>query len=166
MPEGSDGIIRVGMADKNISTNGDRLVTFGLGSCVGVAIYDEVAEIAGLAHIMLPDSSSSKSPTTMPAKFADQAIRDLVEDLVRAGARRERLKAKIVGGAEMFSFTKTDNKSSIGLRNIIAVRKNLKEVGIDIVAEDVGGNYGRTIEVYPRTGKVRVRTIEHGEKEI
>ena len=158
--------IKVGMADMKVGRGDDKLITYGLGSCVGLVIYDEDSRIAGLAHIMLPERTSNPSTGSKVAKFADRAVRELIARLIEGGAFRARLKAKIVGGAEMFSFANTDLKASIGSRNIEAVKKHLKNEGIRVVGEDTGSNYGRTLELEAGTGKVTVRTIGSGVIEI
>lgn len=95
--------IKVGIGDLNIAAPPDRLITLGLGSCVGIAIYDNINKIAGLAHIMLPDSSGFTNQSN-PLKFADKAIPILIEKLKQNGAQQRYLKSKIAGGASMFSF--------------------------------------------------------------
>lgn len=158
-------IIKVGMADLNIAKAPDILTTLGLGSCVGIALYDNRAAIIGLAHIMLPSSKQIKNNENK-AKFADTAIELLVEDMCKAGSLRSRIVAKIAGGAQMFSFGSNSDIMKIGERNTIATKEVLKELNIPLLAEDTGGNYGRTIEVYPKTGVLLVKTIGYGIKEI
>jgi len=157
--------VKVGMADLCALAHPGILTTLGLGSCVGVALYDVKTKIIGLSHFMLPSSSQSKSNSNI-AKFADTAIVKLLDDMIKLGASRETIQAKLAGGAQMFSFTNGSDIMRIGERNVISARQVLKELGIDIVAEDVGGNYGRTIELYSLTGKLLVKTIRHGVKEI
>lgn len=144
----------------------DTIRTSGLGSCVGVVLYDEVKKLAGLVHIMLPDSSMSRSETINFAKFADTGIIALVEKLIEEGAQKYRLKAKIAGGAQMFQFSSAKDMMRIGPRNVEAVKKVLKELGIPLVAEDTGGNKGRTIEFDPETCKLLIRTVNQGVSEI
>jgi len=158
--------IKVGMAEMRVGVWDDRLITYGLGSCVGLVIYDEGSRVGGLAHIMLPDSTQSTSTASNPAKFADTAVKKLIEELVGSGASKDRLKAKITGGAEMFSFSKTDQKASIGSRNVEAVKRLLEFEEIEIVGEDTGSNHGRTVELFVATGKVTIRTIGAGVIEI
>ena len=158
--------IRVGMADMKIGKGGDKLVTFGLGSCVAILLYDETNKVGGLAHIMLPDSKQNKGRSLNPAKFADTAVNGLIEKLIENGARRKNLKAKIAGGAEMFNLSKSDFKATIGSRNIQAVKRNLRQRSINITGQDVGGNQGRTVELFTDTSKVTVRTIGNYPHEI
>ena len=158
-------IIKVGMADLNIGKDPDILTTLGLGSCVGIALYDATAKIGGLAHIMLPDSTQIKNNSNV-AKFADTAIEALINKLVEQGARKSRLVAKIAGGAHMFEFKNMDEMMRIGTRNVNAVIQLLKSNNIPILSQDTGSNYGRTVELYTSTGIFRVKTIGHGIKEI
>ena len=138
--------------------------TSGLGSCVGVVIYDEKKELAGLAHVMLPDSSLARSGQFNIAKFADTAVKELVNKLLKQGARSSMLKAKMAGGAQMFQFSSGSDMMRIGPRNVEAVRKQLADLRIRIMAEDVGGNSGRTIEFNPETCMLQIRTVNKGIK--
>ena len=158
-------IIKVGMADLNIARAPQILTTLGLGSCVGIALYDPVAKIGGLAHIMLPDSTQIKNNTN-PAKFADTGIAVLIEKMVADGVKVQRLVAKIAGGAQMFAFQHMDESMRIGARNIQAVKQRLEYYKIPILANETGENYGRTIELYTETGKLVIKTIGHGTKEV
>ena len=158
-------IIKVGMADLNIGRAPDVLTTLGLGSCVGIALYDATIKVGGLAHIMLPDSTQIKNNNNV-AKFADTAIEVLINKLVEEGARKNRLIAKIAGGAHMFEFKNMDDMMRIGTRNVNAVTQILGDNGIPVISRDIGSNYGRTVELYTNTGIFRVKTIGHGIKEI
>lgn len=158
--------IKVGMADMKVGKENDKLITYGLGSCVGLMLYDEVNRVGGLAHIMLPNSNQRTNSVANRAKFADTAVIELIEKLIDQGASKNRLRAKIAGGAEMFSFSKSDSKASIGNRNVEAVKKFLKNEGIGIVGEDTGKDYGRTVELETATGKVKIKTIGSGVLEI
>ena len=158
-------IIKVGMADLNTAKEPDVLTTLGLGSCVGIALYDPMTKVSGLAHIMLPDSTQIKNNENK-AKFADTAIDILLQEMVQKGARKSRVVAKIAGGAHMFEFKNMDDMMCIGARNITAVIEKLGQINIPIIAQDTGENYGRTIELYTVTGMLRVKTIGHGIREI
>lgn len=159
-------VVKVGMADLNIVSAPNTIRTSGLGSCVGVVLYDEYTTVAGMAHIMLPDSKMGKTGTINVAKYADTAIDELIRRLELAGARVRCLKAKIAGGAQMFTFSSSNEMMRIGPRNVDAVKQKLKELQIPIVAEDVGGASGRTIEFNPLTKKLSIRTVNQGVKEI
>ncbi|KAF0825831.1 chemotaxis protein CheD [Cytobacillus firmus] len=156
-------IVKVGIADMNIVKNPGLIRTSGLGSCVGVVLYDLSAEIAGLAHIMLPDSSLAKNTSFNSAKYADTAIRDLVSLLLKSGAKASRLNAKIAGGAQMFQYSSGSDLMRIGPRNVEAVKKELYSLKIAILGEDVGGHSGRTIEFNPESGELMVRTVNKGK---
>lgn len=158
----SSNIVKVGIADMNIVTYPSLIRTSGLGSCVGVVIYDEKKELAGLAHVMLPDSALARSSEFNIAKFADTAVKELVNKLLKQGARPALLKAKMAGGAQMFQFSSGGDMMRIGPRNVEAVRKELADLKIHVVSEDVGGNSGRTIEFNPQTCMLQIRTVNKG----
>lgn len=160
-------MIKVGMADLKICKAPDAVTTLGLGSCIGIAIRDPQTKIGGLAHIMLPDSTQIKSQTLNVPKFADTGTKELVNQLVKAGAGRARLVAKIAGGAQMFSFQGTGNEMmAVGERNAQAVRKVLAELKIPILSEDCGLNYGRTVEFFPETGDYVIKAVGKPVKTI
>ena len=150
--------IKVGMADLNVCVSPDRITTLGLGSCVGIALRDPVTKIGGLAHIMLPDSTKIRNNSNI-AKFADTGITELVNRMIRAGASKSRMVAKIAGGAKMFEVTGSDTVGSIGQKNAIASKKKLKELGIRLLAEDTGLNYGRTVELHCDTGEYYIKSV-------
>lgn len=131
--------IKVGMADLNVCVSPDRITTLGLGSCVGIALRDPVTKIGGLAHIMLPDSTTIRNNSNIP-KFADTGIEELVKQVTRRGANRSRLVAKIAGGAQMFGFNSNSEMVRVGERNVQATKKKLAELRIPILAEDTGKN--------------------------
>ena len=159
-------IIKVGIADLGIVKTPNTIRTSGLGSCVGVVVYDQGKELAGLAHVMLPDSSLAKAGIINIAKYADTAVKDLVAKLIQNGARSYSLKAKIAGGAQMFQFSSMSDMMRIGPRNVEAVKMELAALKIAIVAEDVGGNSGRTIEFNPCSCMLQIRTVNKGIQEI
>jgi len=158
-------IVKVGMADLNSANQPCMITTLGLGSCVGVALYDSHTKVVGLAHVMLPSSEQAKNKSNI-AKFADTAIIKLVDDMVKLGAKRERIVAKLAGGAQMFVFSQGSDLMRIGYRNIVASKEKLQELKIPIVSEDTGGNYGRTIELYSNDGRLMIKTIGFGVKQI
>ena len=154
-------MIVVGMADLNSTKCPGILTTLGLGSCVGIGLYDPITKITGLAHIMLPDSTQIKNNSNT-AKFADTATQKLINDMCMMGARKERFIDKIAGGAQMFAFNATNDSLRIGDRNVEATIRILGMYGIPIVAKHTGANYGRTIELYSEDGRLVVKTIGHG----
>ena len=158
-------MIKVGMADLKICKAPDAVTTLGLGSCIGIAIRDPITKIGGLAHIMLPDSTQIANNSNIP-KFADTGTQELVRQLVAAGASRQRLVAKIAGGAQMFSFQSGGDVMAVGERNAIAVRKVLAEMKIPILSEDCGKNFGRTVEFFPETGDYVIKAVGKPAKTI
>ncbi len=134
------------------------LTCLGLGSCVGVALYDPTKKVGGLAHIMLPDSHAVKANTNL-AKFADTAIDWMIKEMISQGADSKKIQAKIFGGANMFPDLTTRPQLMIGERNIKAVREKLRHYAIPLLAKDIGGNDGRTIFFEIETGSVRVRVL-------
>ncbi len=159
-------IVKVGIADMKLVKTPDRIRTAGLGSCVGLVIYDIDKKVAGLAHVMLPESSLSRVSNFNPAKYADTAVEILVSQLIADGARKFALKAKMAGGAQMFQFAANNEMMRIGPRNVEAVRKELARLHICLVSEDVGGNSGRTIEFNPEDGLLEIKTVNQGTKKI
>jgi chemotaxis protein CheD len=166
--------VSVGVAEYHVTHNPHTLVCFGLGSCVGIALYDGRRKIGGLAHVMLPDSKAI-SRKGSPGKFADTAIRSMVREMEKLGSRRKDMVAKIAGGACMFHIPGARNPRNvpgpclgmqIGERNVEAVKRILEEMGIPLVAEDTGGDYGRTMRFRVSDGKVTVSSIRHGTREL
>ena len=152
--------IPVGISEYKTSKSPDLLVTYALGSCIGIALYDSFTHIGGLSHIMLPSNPLHLNVgIDNRMKYADTAIPDMILALERIGARRSSLSAKIAGGANMFGANGMSFVDSIGARNINAVRDALEKYGIPLVAEDVGSNYGRTVFFQLEDGKVRIQTI-------
>lgn len=158
-------IIKVGMADLNTIKSPGILTTLGLGSCVGIALYDKNKKIAGLAHIMLPSSEEIKN-NTKKAKFADTGIELLIERMISIGSNKRSITAKIAGGSQMFNFNSNSDVLKVGKRNVEATKKKLRELNIPIIGEDTGGNYGRTIELSAEDGSLLIKTIGHGTQVI
>jgi len=155
--------IRVGIADLNIAHAPDCIMTSALGSCVGAVVFDRGKKVAGLAHVLLPDSSVARQSNVKPYKYADTAIPILMNKLVTAGARKMALEAKIAGGAQMFQLPSGSIGMRIGPRNIEAVREQLTNYHIPIVASDVGGELGRTITFDPESSELKVRKVNQEE---
>lgn len=157
-------MIVIGMADYAVTRSPERLTTLGLGSCVGVALYDPVTKIGGLVHIMLPTIVNARFKDNR-AKFADSGIPFLVEEMIHAGASRRRMVAKIAGGAKMFSFN-SDTNLNIGERNVEATKIVLLEMKVPLIAEDTGKNYGRTVVLDTDTGIFYVKSATIKEENI
>ncbi|OOM77906.1 chemoreceptor glutamine deamidase CheD [Clostridium puniceum] len=157
--------IKVGIADLNVVLDPGSIMTIGLGSCIGIALYDKTIKVAGLAHIMLPDSTQFKSNTN-PMKFADLAIPMLIEKMEKEGCSKRNIIAKIAGGASMFNFSDKSIISDIGKRNSDAVKKALKDESIRIMAEEIGGNKGRTMILKANDGSVILKVVGQGIIEL
>ncbi len=153
------------MGDLNICKAPQGITTLGLGSCVGVALRDPTSKVGGLLHAMLPDSTQIRNNSNI-AKFVDTGLDELVRQMVAAGANKSRLEAKLAGGAQMFQFQKNTDLIGVGERNAEAAVKKLKAMGIRLLAQDTGLNYGRTVIYYPETGVYVIRAVGKPEKEI
>lgn len=153
------------IADKKVARSPTELVSIGLGSCVGICLYDPVTKIGGLAHIMLPDSTQSRQSMNK-AKFADTAVPALLADMIKLGAIKIRIVAKIAGGAQMFSFSNNSDYMRIGERNVKATIEALEKAKVPLLAKDTGKNYGRSIRFCTQTGELYIKTIIYGEKII
>lgn len=150
--------IKVGMADLNVCESPDSITTLGLGSCVGVVLYDPTTRKCGMVHVMLPDSKAIANNQNI-AKFADTGIDECLRRVLAIGAKREKLIAKIAGGSQMFSLNTSNSMLRVGDRNVEAVRQKLGELKIPILAADTGENYGRTVIFYPETGDYLIKAI-------
>ena len=157
--------IKVGMADLNVCESPDSITTLGLGSCVGVVLYDPITKKCGMVHVMLPDSTAITNNQNI-AKFADTGIEECLRRVLAMGAKRERLIAKIAGGSQMFSVNTSNAMLRVGDRNVDAVRKKLGELKIPIIAADTGENYGRTVVFYPETGEYVIKSVGKPQKSI
>jgi len=155
---------RVKVADHAVARGDAVISTIGLGSCVAIVLYDAAHRIGGLAHILLPSESMSRE-TANRAKFPASAVPLLVEKMYELGSRGA-LVAKIVGGASMFGALLPAGGINMGERNIDATRRALKAANIPIVAQDVGGDYGRSVYLDVRTGRVLVRSLRRGDKSL
>jgi chemotaxis protein CheD len=135
------------------SEPGQVLVSLGLGSCIGLALLDRRTRRAGLAHVVLPQSGGHS--TQNPMKFADRAVPELLQRVLRMGARRSSVEAVLVGGASMFATASPGLE--VGQRNEAAVREQLHALRIPVVATATGGSHGRTIKVDVASSGVTVR---------
>jgi len=154
---------RVGISEFRVATAPTVLVTYGLGSCLGIVLDDRERSLGGLAHTLLPAQRPGLGDQRL-SKFVDVAIRMMLEELLAQGARRESLTARIAGGANMFGSLSGPSGEGIGARNARAARAALEALAIPLVAEDVGGSHGRTIEYDLVTGRVEVRSVSAGDK--
>jgi len=145
--------IKVGIAEYEVTTDGAALTTSGLGSCIGVALFDDSVGVAGLVHVMLPTAEEGEGNR---AKFADTGVEALVEAMEDVGANRGNMTAKIAGGSDMLDFS--NDGESIGARNAEMVRATLGEYDIPLEGDDVGGDHGRSLRLEADTGDLVVKS--------
>ncbi|MGE3062394.1 MAG: chemotaxis protein CheD [bacterium] len=136
--------------------------TIGLGSCVAVTLYDREKKIGGMIHFMLPSKIFSKTFFN-PYKYCDTGLTNLIMEMEQLGARKYRIEAKLVGGANMFSLFIKNIEESIGYRNIEMAKKILRENRIPVIAEDTGSDYSRSVELTVKTGIIKVTSYKNGE---
>lgn len=158
-------IIEVGMGHMQLHATPSILVTRGLGSCVGITLYDRVKKIGAMAHSMLPDINKATVKTNK-ARFVNSAIEKMFEDLRNEGCNRLHLEAKLFGGAKMFSFISSDSCLNLGEKNVAMAREMLLKYELPLIVQEVGGTFGRTIEFNLESGMVLIRTVSFGEKEV
>ncbi len=158
--------VHVGMADMKVLKGSGTFVCIGLGSCIGVAALDPITKVGGMLHVMLPESFEGREGEK-PGKFADTGVPAFVDSLEEAGARRGRLRIALAGGAQVFKFGEAaGSRMEIGARNLTAVTAMLKKLGLRAVAQDVGGNRGRTMTLDVATGEVRLRALKEEERSL
>jgi chemotaxis protein CheD len=156
--------VRVKVADYAVCKGQRVIATIGLGSCVAIALYDRDAQVGGLAHILLPSPSMSRE-TSNPAKFPQTIVPLMMEEMRKLGSSPgARISAKIVGGASMFGQLVTGTGINVGERNVFATRDVLAAVGIPILAEDTGLDYGRSVYFHLDDGRVEVRSLKKGDR--
>ena len=160
------GSVVIGISDMNVVKSGGSIITYALGSCVGIALYDKTRHIAGLAHVLMPSSMDVRDGNINVMKYVDTAIPELVRRMERAGSMAQTLTAKLAGGAQMFSMSGTSKQFNIGERNVAMAKEMLQKLRIPITAQDVGSNYGRTVEIFADTGIYRIKAIAKGERDI
>lgn len=148
-----------GLGDIHISDDpGTCLKCLGLGSCIGLCVYDPMVRVAGMAHIVLPESGRGGS-TALPGKFADTAVPAMLRAMERKGASRSRMVAKMAGGAQMLQALSGEASIEMGARNVEMTRKALANQGLNLAASDTGGNCGRSMWFEIGTGKLMVKII-------
>lgn len=149
----SGEIVRV--AEQRVGRGTGTFVAIGLGSCVALILYDSVAKVGGLAHVLLPDPSFSRHGDR-EAKFATTAVPALLREMQAIGADRTRIQARLVGGATMFAELLPPDQPHMGDRNVRATRVALEEHGIALAGEAVGGTWGRTVRFHLADGRVKI----------
>ena len=160
-PVGKEIVVRV--ADLNIATGDQVLVTYGLGSCVAILLYEPDRRIAALAHIMLPSLSLARRGDR-PGKTPHTAVPALVEAMVDLGADRRKINSRLVGGASLFASLTPPGSIQMGERNVVSCREVLNQQGIPLVAEQVGGESGRSVWLQASDGKAIIRSASQSEQ--
>ena len=155
----------VKVADFAVESGEAVIMTLGLGSCVACVLYDPQAQAGGLAHILLPSHTLARDRSNR-AKFPETAVPLLVEELAKLGAVRERLRARLVGGASMFANLIAPGVAMMGERNVMATKAALKVARIPMIAEDTGAGYGRSVYLYLPSGRLEVRSVQHGSRNL
>jgi chemotaxis protein CheD len=157
--------LRVKVADFAIGKNGDTVIaTVGLGSCVAIALYDPATRVGALAHVLLPSESMSRDKSNR-AKFPAAAVPMLLAAMKGLGAQGA-VSARLVGGASMFASLLPTGGANIGERNVAASRAALAAAGVPLLAEDVGGDYGRSVYFHLADGRVEVHSLKAGRRVI
>lgn len=162
MTNANEGRKVVGIADMKMMRGQGELITFALGSCIGICLYDPGLKLAAMIHIMLP--LNMEAGRKNPMKYADTGIRDTIKMMEGQGAMRSRITAKIAGGAKMFEISGSGSLGNIGQRNIESVHLVLKREGIRLLKEDVGGTVARTLSFNAATGQGCIRS--YGKADI
>jgi len=150
----------VGIGDMKVAKGDVEIVTYALGSCVGVCVYDEALGLGGMLHALLP-ASPDDFPAEEKYKYVDTGLDGLIDQLCIKGADRSRLKAKLVGGAKMFEYVVTIDGVDIGTANVVQAKRQLKEMGIKLAWEVTGGEVGRTIRFRPPNGAVKIMASDN-----
>lgn len=153
--------ISVGIADMKITRQEGILITYALGSCIGISFYDPMIRLGALLHIMLPQKQGTD---TNVLKFADSGIPETLRKLQAFGAMKTRMVCKIAGGAKMFEMKGPGGLGNIGERNAQMVKMTLMKEGLRVTGEDTGANYARTMLLDVGTGKVSIRSAGKPEK--
>jgi len=155
---------RVKVADFAVSKGDGVISTIGLGSCVAIAIYDKQTRVGGMAHVLLPSEGLSRDKDNR-AKFPGTAVPLLLEEMKKLGARGP-FTAKIVGGSSMFGALLPSGGINMGERNVLSSRQALSEAGIPLAAQDVGGDYGRSVYFHLDDGRLLVRSLKSGDRAL
>ncbi len=145
-----------------ISNDSKALITSALGSCVAITLYDKSRKLGGMIHYILPENPGGKKK----AKYADSGIIILLERMLEFKSKKEDLEAKMIGGATMFEEFMDDAENSIGKRNVKKGKEILRKLGIKLTAQDIGGNYGRSIKFKLSDGHVYITSYKAGAKII
>jgi chemotaxis protein CheD len=159
------GELRLAVAEMAAVAETGVLSILGLGSCVALVLFDERAHVGGMVHVMLPDETMARD-RSRPGKFAGSAVVALLASMEALGASRARIRARLIGGASMFSSLLQVSGMNIGQRNVEAIRDALEKAGVPVDAEDVGSDYGRSVRLDVSTGRVEVRSLKRGAHDL
>jgi len=157
--------IVVRVSDMAVATADEVLVTVGLGSCVAIMLYDPESKIGGLAHILLPSKALTRQSDN-PAKFPQSAVPALLERMVAAGASPRRITARLAGGASMFAQLAPPGTIQMGERNLVSTRQALSAHNVPLTGEAVGGDFGRTVRLHCKDGRIDVSSVAHGVQHL
>ena len=158
--------ITIGITEAKVATAPAILVSYGLGSCIAIALYDPETKVGGLAHPLLPEPVAEPAGSTLSAKYTNHAVDLLLAELLENGCALPRVVAKLAGGASMFDSLYQNFRAVVGERNLAAAKEALERHGIPIVAEDTGGDFGRSVEFNTATGKMVIRALHQATKII
>lgn len=157
--------IAIGLAEMKISKSPDDvLVAFGLGSCLGIGMYDPQLRLGGMLHAVLPKNTAS--PDSVAAKYVDSGINALLDEMIKAGALKQRLIIKMAGGANMLNVSSLSKTFDIGNRNAESAHLVFAQLGLRLKTEEIGGKIGRTVRMYISDGKMTIRMMGDQEREI
>jgi chemotaxis protein CheD len=156
--------IVVKVADMAVTRDG-AIVTLGLGSCVAIVLHEAEAGVGGLAHILLPSKTLARDRSNQ-AKFPETAVPLLLAKMAELGAARERVRARLVGGAAMFANLASSGVAQMGERNVLAAKEALKVARVPLVGEDTGLDYGRSVWFHLPEGRLEIRSVQRGTREL
>lgn len=166
---GTTGAVMVGMGEIQVVSGSEAvLMALGLGSCVGLCAYDVKSRVAGMAHVVLPDESGTTTEGT-PGKFASTVLPALLSAMQAQGAGAASLRFALVGGAQLFAFAGKGSgapRLDIGNRNGARLLQELSSRNLPVIAQDLGGNAGRTVHLFAADGRIRIKTIGQGERDL
>jgi chemotaxis protein CheD len=157
--------VLVKVAELQVGSGDDVLMTVGLGSCVAIVLHDSTARVGGMAHVLLPSPALSRHDSNA-AKFPQTAVPRLLELMAKQGASPRRITGRLVGGASMFASLAAPGTIQMGERNLVASRQVLNAHGIPLVGQSVGGDFGRTVRLRVADGRVEVSSVAHGNHSL
>ena len=161
----TDNMLSVGLGEIKVSRDPlDVLIAFGLGSCLGIGMFDPIARVSGLLHAVLPESKNGMDGST--AKYVDSGIRLLLKQVSDLGANQKRIIIRMAGGANMLTAPGLSNTFDIGTRNINSAHNTFTSMGLRLLKEEVGGEVGRTVRLYVADGRMTIRMMGGKERDL